>query len=93
MNLNKKLMRKILLVSTFTFLWFTVAYSDPNNPTNDWLKDKTVNKLTQDYGYKLFSVINENTQTTLYTLTNKKIVVSCVVASGNPNIKFYCFLP
>ena len=85
-------MKKILLVSVFTLLWCTVGYSDPNNPTGDWLREKTVNELTQKYGYKLFSVTN-NANTTLYTLTNKKIVVTCNVVSGNPDIKLYCFLP
>ena len=86
-------MKKIFLI---LFLSFTVSfnsYSNPNDPTNEWLKDKTVNELTQEYGYKLFSVSSENGGYTLYTLTNRKIVVSCLAASGNPKIKFYCFLP
>ena len=86
-------MKKIFLI---LFLSFTVSfnsYSNPNDPTNEWLEDKTVNELTQEYGYKLFSVDSQSGNTTLYTLTNRKIVVSCVVASGNPKIKFYCFLP
>jgi len=87
-------MRKVFFftIIILNLFWFKTVYSDPNNPTNDWLKDKTVNELTQEYGYKLFSV-NDSTNTMLYTLTNKKIVVSCVVADGNPSMKFYCFLP
>ena len=86
-------MKKLICILVLGLLWSNVGYSNPNNPTNEWLKDKTVNQLTQEYGYKLFSVISERSNTTLYTLTNRKIVVSCVVASGNPKIKFYCFLP
>ena len=86
-------MKKPLGIIVLGLLWGNVSYSNPNNPTNEWLKDKTVNQLTQEYGYKLFSVINDGSNTVLYTLTNKKIVVSCVVASGNPKVKFYCFLP
>ena len=86
-------MKKLLGIVVLGLLWCNLGYSNPNNPTNEWLQDKTVNQLTQDYGYKLFSVNSENGNTTLYTLTNKKIVVSCVVASGNPKLKLYCFLP
>jgi hypothetical protein len=86
-------MKKLLGIIVLGLLWGNVSYSNPNNPTNEWLKDKTVNQLTQEYGYMLFSVINDGSNTVLYTLTNKKIVVSCVVASGNPKVKFYCFLP
>ena len=85
-------MKKIISIFVFSMLWCNTGYSDPNNPTSDWLREKTVNELTQKYGYKLFSV-NDNNSRTLYTLTNKKIVVTCVVASGNPDIKLYCFLP
>ena len=86
-------MKKLLFITFISLLWCSISYSNPNNPTNEWLADKTVNQLTQEYGYKLFSVNSESGNTTLYTLTNKKIVVSCVVASGNPKMKFYCFLP
>jgi hypothetical protein len=86
-------MKRLLLITLISFGWCNVSYSNPNNPTNEWLADKTVNQLTQEYGYKLFSVNSESGNTTLYTLINRKIVVSCVVASGNPKIKFYCFLP
>jgi hypothetical protein len=86
-------MKKLLIITLVSLFWFTISYSNPNDPTNEWLEDKTVNELTQEYGYKLFSVNSESGNTTLYTLTNRKIVVSCVVASGNPKLKFYCFLP
>jgi len=86
-------MKKILSIIILGLLWCNISYSNPNNPTNEWLKDKTVNQLTQEYGYKLFSVIHTGSNTELYTLINRKIVVSCVVASGNPKMKFYCFLP
>jgi len=85
--------KKIFLILLLSFIVSFNSYSNPNDPTNEWLKDKTVNELTQEYGYKLFSVNSESGNTTLYTLTNRKVVVSCVVASGNPKIKFYCFLP
>jgi len=86
-------MKKLLFITLISFAWFNVSYSNPNDPTNEWLEDKTVNELTQEYGYKLFSVSSQNGGYSLYTLTNRKIVVSCVVASGNPKLKFYCFLP
>ena len=86
-------MKKIFLILFLSFIVSFNSYSNPNDPTNEWLKDKTVNELTQEYGYKLFSVDSQSGNTTLYTLTNRKIVVSCVVAPGNPKIKFYCFLP
>ena len=86
-------MKKFLGIIVLGLLWCSVSYSNPNNPTNEWLKDKTVNQLTQEYGYKLFSVIPSGSSTTLYTLINRKIVVSCMVASGNPEMKLYCFLP
>lgn len=86
-------MKKFFLILFLSFIFSFNSYSNPNDPTNEWLEDKTVNELTQEYGYKLFSVNSEGGNTTLYTLTNRKIVVSCVVASGNPKIKFYCFLP
>ena len=86
-------MKKLLGIVVLGLLCVNISYSNPNNPTNEWLKDKTVNQLTQEYGYKLFSVNSETRNTTLYTLINRKIVVSCVVASGNLKIKFYCFLP
>ena len=86
-------MKKILIITLVSLFWFTISYSNPNNPTNEWLEDKTVNELTQEYGYKLFSVSSQNGGYSLYTLTNRKIVVSCLAASGNPKLKFYCFLP
>ena len=86
-------MKKIFLILFLSFIVSFNSYSNPNDPTNEWLKDKTVNELTQEYGYKLFSVSSENGGYTLYTLTNRKIVVSCLAASGNPKLKFYCFLP
>lgn len=86
-------MKKLLFITFISFFCCNISYSNPNDPTNEWLEDKTVNELTQEYGYKLFSVNSQSGNTTLYTLTNRKIVVSCVVASGNPKLKFYCFLP
>tara|TARA_B110000971_G_C19995076_1_gene493888 strand:+ start:647 stop:907 length:261 start_codon:yes stop_codon:yes gene_type:complete len=86
-------MKNFLGIIVLGLLWCSVSYSNPNNPTNEWLEDKTVNQLTQEYGYKLFSVTPSGSSTTLYTLINRKIIVTCVVASGNPKIKFYCFLP
>jgi len=86
-------MKKIFLILFLSFIVSFNSYSNPNDPTNEWLEDKTVNELTQEYGYKLFSVSSQNGGYTLYTLTNRKIVVSCLAASGNPKLKFYCFLP
>ena len=86
-------MKKLLGILVISLLWGNISYSNPNNPTNEWLADKTVNQLIQEYGYKLFSVIPSGNSTTLYTLINRKIVVSCMVASGNPEMKLYCFLP
>ena len=86
----KKLFLSILVLG---LLWSNISYSNQYDPTNEWLVDKTVNQLTQEYGYKLFSVTPSGSNTTLYTLTYKKVVVSCVVADGNPKMKFYCFLP
>jgi hypothetical protein len=86
-------MKKLLFITFISFLWCNISYSNPNDPTNEWLEDKTVNELTQEYGYKLFSVSSQNGGYSLYTLTNRKIVVSCLAASGNPKLKFYCFLP
>ena len=86
-------MKKLLGILVISLLWGNISYSNPNNPTNEWLADKKVNQLIQEYGYKLFSVIPSGSSTTLYTLINRKIVVSCMVASGNPEMKLYCFLP
>ena len=44
----KKLFSTILILG---LLWCSVSYSNPNNPTNEWLADKTVNQLTQEYIY------------------------------------------
>jgi len=85
----KKLFLSILIMS---FFMSGNIYANPNNPTNEWLKDKTVNDLTQNYGYKLFSV-TEDGSTALYTLTRGKVIIGCLFAPGNPYLKFYCFLP
>ena len=86
-------MKKLLSIIILGLLWGNISYSNPNNPTDEWLADKTVNQLIQEYGYKLFSITPTGSSTTVYTLINRKIVVSCVVASGNPKMKLYCFLP
>jgi hypothetical protein len=85
-------MKNIFLFLLVIFLFAVNVNADENNPTNEWLKDKTVNDLTQEYGYRLFSV-TEDGSTALFTLTKGKIVVGCLSAPGNPNIKFYCYLP
>ena len=86
-------MKKLLSIIVLGLLLSGNAYANQYDPTDEWLADKTVNQLTQEYGYKLFSVTPSGSNTTLYTLTYKKVVVSCVVADGNPKMKFYCFLP
>ena len=85
-------MKNIFFVLFLSFLFSGNVLANANNPTNEWLKDKTVNDLTQEYGYRLFSV-TEDGSTALFTLTKGKIVVGCLSAPGNPNIKFYCYLP
>lgn len=85
-------MKNVFLFLLVIFLFAVNVNADENNPTNEWLKDKTVNDLTQEYGYRLFSV-TEDDSTALFTLTKGKIVVGCLSAPGNPNIKFYCYLP
>ena len=85
-------MKNIFLFLLVIFLFAVNVNADENNPTNEWLKDKTVNDLTQEYGYRLFSV-TEDGSTALFTLTKGKIVVGCLSAPGNPYIKFYCYLP
>jgi len=85
-------MKNIFLFLLVIFLFAVNVNADENNPTNEWLEDKTVNDLTQEYGYRLFSV-TEDGSTALFTLTKGKIVVGCLSAPGNPNIKFYCYLP
>ena len=86
-------MKNIFLVLFVSFLLCGNVLANANNPTNEWLKDKTVNDLTQEYGYRLFSVDEFDNDTTLFTLTKGKIVVGCLSAPGNPKIKFYCYLP
>ena len=86
-------MKNIFFVLFLSFLFSGNVLANANNPTNEWLKDKTVNDLTQKYGYRLFSVDEFDTNTTLFTLTKGKIVVGCLSAPGNPKIKFYCYLP
>ena len=86
------MIKKFLITILFTLVLSGGVIADENNPTNEWLKDKTVNDLTQEYGYRLFSV-TEDGSTALFTLTKGKIVVGCLSAPGNPNIKFYCYLP
>ena len=88
-----KKINKYFKLLIFIFFLYGEAFANANNPTNEWLKDKTVNDLTQEYGYRLFSVIEEGSGTVLFTLTKGKIVVGCLSAPGNPNIKFYCYLP
>ena len=85
-------MKKLLVIVVLGLLWCSISYANPKNPTNEWLENKTVNELTQKFGYKLFAVTPDN-NTTLYHLVNGKIVVTCLVAQGNPKIKLYCFLP
>lgn len=88
-----KKINKYFKLTIFIFFLCGEAFANANNPTNEWLKDKTVNDLTQKYGYRLFSVDEFDTNTTLFTLTKGKIVVGCLSAPGNPKIKFYCYLP
>ena len=85
-------MKNIFLVLFLSVFFSGNVLANANNPTNEWLEDKTVNVLTQEYGYRLFSV-TEDGSTVLFTLTKGKIVVGCLSAPGNPNIKFYCYLP
>ena len=87
-----KKINKYFKLLIFVFFLRGEAFADANNPTNEWLEDKTVNKLTQEHGYRLFSVV-DNGSTTLFILTKGKIVAGCLSAPGNPNIKFYCYLP
>ena len=92
MNTIFKKINKYFGLLIFIFFLCGESFADANNPTNEWLEDKTVNDLTQEYGYRLFAVTEEGS-TVLFTLTKGKIVVGCLSAPGNPYIKFYCYLP
>ena len=85
-------MKKFLVIISLILSWCNISYANPKNPTNEWLENKTVNELTQKFGYKLFTVTADNNYT-LYHLVNGKIVVACLVSQGNPKMKLYCFLP
>ena len=91
-------MKKIFSIIILGWLLSGQAYADPKNPTDEWLKDKTVNDLTQKYGYKLssanYGVGGPKNNISIYTLTSGKIVITCLVQKEyyqEPEI--LCFLP
>ena len=86
-------MKKLLGIVFLGLLWTSVSFANPKKPTNEWLANKSVNDLTQKYGYELFSVTVGLQNTTNYHLIYGKIVVTCISSPGNPSMKFYCMLP
>ena len=94
-------MKKLLSIIALSLLFSGSAFGDPKNPTNEWLKDQTVNTLTQSHGYTLKFVTmttEEDMQYTNYILTRlknsidgKQIVVTC--SYRGINFGHHCFLP
>ena len=94
-------MKKLLLTILFTLVLSGGAFADPKNPTKEWLKDQTVNTLTQKHGYTLKFVTmttEEDMQYTNYILTRLKnsvdggqIIVTC--SYRGINFGHHCFLP
>ena len=94
-------MKKLLSILDLSLLLSGNAFGDPKNPTNEWLKDQTVNTLTQKHGYTLKFVTmttEEDMQYTNYILTRlknsidgKQIVVTC--SYRGITFGHHCFLP
>jgi len=49
-------MKKLLGIVVLGLFCTSISFANPKKPTNEWLENKSVNDLTQKYGYKLFSV-------------------------------------
>ena len=86
-------MKKLLEIVVLGLFCTSISFANPKKPTNEWLENKSVNDLTQKYGYKLFSVTVGSQSTTQYHLIYGKIVVTCISAPGNPSMKYYCMRP
>ena len=94
-------MNKFLTICTILIFFFNSSFADNLNPTNEWLKQQTVNSLTQEYGYTL-KFVSGDRQFTSYILeknknttkeNKKNIIVTCTLRNVGAVGGIYCFLP
>ena len=86
-------MKKLLSILVLSLLFNGSAFADALKPTNDWLKNQSVNSLTNKHSYVLVETTGVATGI-IYTLKRHNNIVSCVTNfKGGKAKNLNCYLP